>query len=254
MGSVMPRYKLQIEYDGTHFVGWQRQDLGTSVQGVLEAAAQEMFGEHVDVIGSGRTDAGVHARGQIAHMQTSSHRDCFVLMQALNALMRPHAVSVYGVEEVSETFHARFSAIRRHYLYRMITRRAPLALERDRAWHIYRPLDLGAMRQACAHLLGQHDFSAFRAAKCQSKSAIKTLEELRLEQDGNELNLYVSARSFLHHQVRNITGTLKLVGEGTIDPDKIPEIIASKKRAMAGPTAPACGLYLMQVDYPQEDA
>lgn len=248
----MPRYKLLIEYDGTDFVGWQKQALGFSVQSVLEAACTQMFGEAIDVVGSGRTDAGVHASGQVAHIQTSSPRDCFVLTQALNALVRPHGVSILESVEVPETFHARFSADMRHYTYRMIMRRAPLALERNRAWHIYKPLDIDAMIKASKHLLGQHDFSAFRAAQCQAPSPIKTIETLELIHQGENLFLNISAKSFLHHMVRNITGTLKLVGESKIDPGAIPQILESKARKKAGPTAPACGLYLTKVEYPQD--
>src|SRR6266851_1346327 len=226
----MPRYKLLIEYDGTPFVGWQVQDNGVSVQGVLASAVAAFCGERVHVQGAGRTDAGVHALGQDAHL-------------------RPHPVAVLAAEPVDDDFDARFSARKRHYVYRIINRRPDLTLEAGRAWRAPRPLDAPAMHEAAQRLVGQHDFTPFRAAECQAKSPVKTLDRLDVERDGDELRIHASARSFLHHQVRSMVGSLVQVGDGRWSPDDVARALAARDRRACGPVAPPDGLYLVRVDY-----
>jgi tRNA pseudouridine38-40 synthase len=244
------RYYLEIEYDGTPFVGWQKQTTGPSVQGCLEEAFAQFFPDAVSVEGSGRTDAGVHARGQVAHVDLSKYMDPFVLQQALNAHLRPWPIAVFHVKQCAPDFHARFSAIERLYHYHIINRRYPLAIDHHRAWLVFAPLDRDAMEMAAKHLVGHHDFSAFRASACQAKSPVRTLDELSLHYVGDDrIIVQARARSFLHHQVRNMVGTLKLVGTGTLNAQDIPDILTSKQRKKAGPTAPAGGLYLMKVRY-----
>lgn len=246
------RFKLTVEYDGTDFVGWQRQDNGPSVQGALEQAAHEFSGESVMVQGAGRTDSGVHALGQVAHLDLEREITAAKLRDALNAHLRPLPVAVLEVEAVTADFHARFSAKQRRYLYRIVNRRAPLALDARRAWFVPQKLDLASMRAGASHLTGQHDFSAFRAAECQAESALKTLDSLTLQRQGTEIRVECAARSFLHHQVRNLVGTLALVGRGKRPAEWIKEVLGSCDRNRAGPTAPACGLYLTQVLYEED--
>ena len=210
----MPRYKLTIEYDGTPFVGWQAQDNGTSVQGVLIDAVAAFTGERAAVQGAGRTDAGVHALGQVAHVDLAKDWDVDTVRDALNAHLRPHPVAVLAAKQVADTFDARFSAIKRHYLYRIVNRRADLTLDQHRAWRVPRPLDANAMHDAAQRLVGKHDFTTFRAAECQAKSPVKTLDRLDVARDGDEVRVTASARSFLHHQVRSMVGSLVHVGEG----------------------------------------
>jgi tRNA pseudouridine38-40 synthase len=248
----MPRYKLTIEYDGTAFQGWQKQESGQTVQDALEAAVQHFCGSEQTVSGSGRTDAGVHARGQVAHVDLPASYSPYSIQQGINYHLRPHLISVLMVEEVDDTFHARFSAIERSYEYHIINRSAVLTLDENKAWLVYKPLDVEKMREAATHLLGQHDFSAFRAQECQAKSPIKTLDELSIQQIETRIVFFTRARSFLHHQVRNMVGTLKMVGEGKLEPADVITILNSKDRTQAGPTAPACGLYFMKVSYPEE--
>jgi tRNA pseudouridine38-40 synthase len=245
----MPRYRLLIEYDGTPFAGWQLQANGTSVQGALTAALEAFCGERAHVQGAGRTDAGVHALGQVAHVDLTKETDPETVRDALNAHLRPHPVAVLSVEIVAEDFDARFSARRRHYLYRIVNRRADLALDRSRAWRIARPLDAPAMQIAAQHLVGKHDFTTFRAAECQAKSPVKTLERLDVERSGDELRVAAVARSFLHHQVRSMVGSLALVGEGKWQPDDVARALAARDRSACGPIAPPDGLYLVKVDY-----
>ena len=248
----MPRYKLTIEYDGTPFCGWQKQDGQRSVQGALEAAAAQFVQAPVELFCAGRTDAGVHARGQVAHMDLPVERAPFNICEGLNTILLPHPITVLAAEEVAPEFHARFDAKQRYYLYRIINRSSRLALDATRAWHIYRPLDLDAMREAASHLIGTHDFTTFRSTQCQSKSPLKTLDEIRIVQrkkNPEQIMVYLSARSFLHHQVRNMMGTLSLVGMGKWTPEQVREARDAKNRSAGGPTAPAHGLYLMQVDY-----
>ncbi len=245
----MPRYKLTLEYDGAPYVGWQRQDNGPSVQGELERAIHAFCGQDVAVHGAGRTDAGVHARGQVAHFDMDEARPIDKIRDGLNFHMKPEAIAVLSAELVDDDFHARFSATRRTYLYRIVNRRAPLALDRGHAWFVPRPLDVEAMAEAAKFLIGFHDFSAFRAAECQANSPEKTLDLLQVSRAGEEICFDVRARSFLHHQVRNFVGTLRVVGEGKRPPEWIGEILASRDRRLAGATAPADGLYLMEVGY-----
>ena len=245
----MPRYKLVIEYDGAPFVGWQVQDNGLSVQGALTAAIAAFCGETVAVQGAGRTDAGVHATGQVAHVDLAKAWDTDTVRDAVNAHLRPHPVAVRSAESVAGDFDARFSAVRRHYLYRIVNRRADLALERRRAWRIGRPLDADAMQRAAQRLVGRHDFTTFRAAECQAKSPVKTLDRLDVEQDGEDIRVHASARSFLHTQVRSMVGSLALVGEGRWSSDDLAGALTACDRTACGPVAPPDGLYLMQVDY-----
>jgi len=245
----MPRYRLNIEYDGQEFVGWQRQDSGLGVQQVLEDAARAFAGEAVTVQGAGRTDSGVHALGQVAHVDFAKDWPADTVKDALNAHVRPHAVSVLDAEPVDDEFHARFSATYRRYRYRVLVRRAPPAVAAGRVWWVPVPLDEVAMDAAGRVLLGNHDFTTFRASLCQAKSPVKTLDELTVRRDGDEIQFDLGARSFLHHQVRNIVGTLRLVGEGKWSADDLAEALAAKDRSAGGPTAPAHGLYLTGVSY-----
>lgn len=245
----MPRYKLTIEYDGAPFVGWQRQENGASVQAALESAITAFCGEEAALHVAGRTDAGVHALAQVAHLDLEQAVRTDKLRDAVNFHLKPHPIAILRAEEVSNDFHARFSAVRRAYLYRIVNRRAPLALDRGRAWFVPRPLDEAAMARAAGSLVGKHDFSAFRSAGCQAKSPLKTLDRLTVHREGMEVRIEAVARSFLYHQVRNLTGTLKLVGEGKHGPEWACQILESRDRRLAGPTAPAAGLYLIDVAY-----
>jgi len=245
----MPRYRLLIEYDGGPFVGWQMQTGGASVQGVITQAIAAFADERVTVHGAGRTDAGVHALGQVAHVDLARDWRPDRVRDALNAKLRPHPVAVLAVEKAADSFHARFSAKRRHYLYRIVNRRADLALERNRAWRVPRPLDAAAMHAAAQRLIGRHDFTTFRAADCQAKSPVKTLDRLDVERAGDEVRVHASARSFLHHQVRSMVGSLVLVGEGKWSADDFSATLAARSRAACGPVAPPEGLYLVSVDY-----
>jgi tRNA pseudouridine38-40 synthase len=245
----MPRYRLLIEYDGTPFAGWQIQATGISVQGVLAAAIEAFCGERAHVQGAGRTDAGVHALGQVAHVDLAKETDPETVRDALNAHLRPHPVAVLSAEIVAEDFDARFSARRRHYLYRIVNRRADLALDRSRAWRIARPLDAPAMHTAAQHLVGKHDFTTFRAAECQAKSPVKTLDRLDVSRLDDEIRVEAVARSFLHHQVRSMVGSLALVGEGKWQPDDVARARAARDRSACGPVAPPDGLYLVKVEY-----
>ena len=246
----MPRYKLTIEYDGTGLVGWQRQANGLSVQEVLETAIANFCGESVTVHGAGRTDAGVHALAQAAHLDLPRPAAPEVLRSAINHFLRPARISIVAAEAVSKSFDARLSAMGRVYLYRILNRRAPPALDRDRVWHVAPPLDIEAMREGACHLVGHHDFSTFRDSLCQARSPEKTLDALELRRVGEEIHVEARARSFLHHQVRNMAGTLKLVGVGRWHPDDVARALAARDRRAGGPTAPAEGLYLVEIRYP----
>jgi len=245
----MPRYKLVIEYDGTPYVGWQVQDNGTSVQSVITDAIAAFAGERVTVSGAGRTDAGVHALGQVAHVDLAKDWDNETVRDAINAHLRPHPIAVLTAERVGENFDARFSATRRHYLFRIVNRRANLALEQNRAWRIARPLDDTAMHAAAQKLVGRHDFTTFRAAECQAKSSIKTLDRLDVVRNGEEVRVLAMARSFLHHQVRSMVGSLVHVGEGKWSGDDLATALAACDRSACGQVAPPQGLYLVQVEY-----
>lgn len=247
----MPRFKITIEYDGTGLLGWQKQEDGPSVQGYLEDAIRKFYPDIKEVYAAGRTDAGVHAIKQVAHIDLDNGMTAFKVREAINGTLRPltSQVVITEAEEVDDDFHARFSATYRGYLYRITNRRAPLALDKNRSWWVLQDLDVEKMQEAANYLLGEHDFSSFRAAECQAKSPIKTLDRLDVIKVGDEIHLIVEAKSFLHHQVRNFAGTLKMVGEGKIKPIEIKEILEAKDRSKAGPTAPAHGLYLTRVDY-----
>jgi len=245
----MPRYKLTIEYDGAPFAGWQIQADQVTVQGVLTAAIAALSGEKPPVQGAGRTDAGVHARGQVAHVDLAKAWDTDTVRDALNAHLRPHPVAVLSAERVADDFNARTSAVKRHYLYRIVNRRADLALAAGRAWRVPRPLDAAAMHAAAQRLIGKHDFTTFRAAECQANTPVKTLDRLDVERRGEEVSVLASARSFLHSQVRSMVGSLVPVGEGKWSADDLAAALAARDRAACGPLAPPDGLYLMKVDY-----
>ncbi len=245
----MPRYRLTLEYDGAPFVGWQRQDNGASVQGALEDAIEKLSGERVTVTGAGRTDAGVHALGQVAHFDLDKIFEAGKVRDALNHYLRPDPVVVLESSVADGEFHARFSAMARHYLFRILNRRSPPALEEGRVWHVSPRLDAEAMHAAAQLLLGQHDFTTFRAAECQAQSPVKTLDRLDVSRRADEIHIEASARSFLHHQIRSFAGTLKLVGEGKWTPRDVADALAAKDRARCGPVSPPDGLYLVRVDY-----
>jgi tRNA pseudouridine38-40 synthase len=245
----MPRYKLTIEYDGAPFRGWQVQESDVTVQGVLERAAKALSGEDVRVHGAGRTDAGVHAKGQVAHLDLTKPFRTDQVRDAMNAHLRPHPIGVLSAERVTDAFEARFSAVKRHYLYRIVNRRADLALDLGHAWRVPKPLDVDAMHRAAQQLLGKHDFTTFRAAECQAKSPEKTLDQLDVVRAGENVNIVVSARSFLHNQVRSMVGSLVWVGEGRWSEADLKRALDAKDRTACGPVAPPDGLYLMRVDY-----
>ena len=243
------RWKLLLEYDGRAFVGWQRQDSGRGVQQAVEEAVQALTGENAVVQAAGRTDSGVHALAQVAHADLAKQLDGNTLRDALNHFLRAEPVAVLAAEPAPADFHARFSATERGYLYRILNRRPPPALEAGRVWWVPTPLDAEAMHAGAQRLVGHHDFSSFRASECQAASPIKTLDVLEVARDGAEIRITARARSFLHHQMRNIAGTLRWVGEGKWTPDDVSRALAARRRSAAGPTAPAHGLYLTHVRY-----
>ncbi|HEY4980485.1 MAG TPA: tRNA pseudouridine(38-40) synthase TruA [Pseudolabrys sp.] len=245
----MPRYKLIIEYDGAPFAGWQIQADQPTVQGVLTGAVEALTGERTLVQGAGRTDAGVHARAQVAHVDLTRDWDTGTVRDALNAHLRPHPVAILSVERVAGDFNARSSAIKRHYRYRIINRRADLTLDFGYAWRVPRPLDAAAMHAAAQRLVGKHDFTTFRAAECQAASPVKTLDRLDVERNGEDVNIRASARSFLHTQVRSMVGSLVMVGIGAWSADDLGKTLAARDRSACGQVAPPDGLYLMRVDY-----
>lgn len=245
----MSRFKLTLEYDGGAFVGWQRQDNGFTVQQALEEAVQRLTGQASLVQGAGRTDAGVHALGQVAHVDIDKPFTPEKLRAALNAHLRPHPVAVLAVAAVPEDFHARFDATERAYLYRILNRPPPPVLERGRVWWVSRPLDAEAMQEAAQYLVGNHDFTSFRALMCQAKSPVKTLDRLSVRRVGEEIHIDVLARSFLHNQVRIMVGSLSLVGSGKWRPQDMATALEARDRCAAGPTARPEGLYLSRVGY-----
>lgn len=246
----MTRWKLTIEYDGGPFMGWQRQEHGASVQQALEEALQRMTGEPARFIAAGRTDAGVHALAMSAHVDVTRELTAHRLREGLNALIRPHPVSILEVEPVADDWHARFSCLGRRYLYRILSRRAPPALDSGRVWHIPVPLDADAMGAGAAHLVGRHDFTTFRSAQCQSDSPVKTLDRLEITKVGGEIHVAAAARSFLHHQVRSMVGCLALVGRGQWAPDDMKKALEAKDRSALGFNAPPHGLYFVEAVYP----
>jgi tRNA pseudouridine38-40 synthase len=250
----MNRYRLTVEYDGRGLVGWQRQDNGLSVQQLLEEAGARLAGHAVEMVAAGRTDAGVHADGQVVHVNIEKPLAPDRVRDGLNFWLvsesRSSQVAVLAAEAVSEAFHARFSAIGRRYCYRIVNRRAPLTTQRGLAWSVAKSLDAGAMHEAAQRLIGHHDFSSFRAVECQAKSPLKTLDRLDVMRQGEEILVYAAARSFLHHQVRNMVGSLKWVGEGRWSPDDITRALEARDRRAGGPTAPPDGLSLTGVVYP----
>ncbi|HVA11703.1 MAG TPA: tRNA pseudouridine(38-40) synthase TruA [Stellaceae bacterium] len=245
----MPRYKLILEYDGAGLVGWQRQSNGLSVQEILETAVERLCGRKVTVHGAGRTDAGVHALAQAAHLDLPKEMPPDVIRNALNQHVRPHAVAVLAAARVGDHFDARRSARGRVYRYRILNRRAAAALERGRVWHVGTALDVAAMQEAASLLLGKHDFTSFRDSMCQARSPVKTLDALEVARIGEEIVVEARARSFLHRQVRNMVGSLKLVGAGKWRVPRIAEALAACDRRAGGPTAPPEGLYLIEVIY-----
>jgi tRNA pseudouridine38-40 synthase len=245
----MPRYRILVEYDGTPFLGWQRQAHGPSVQGALEEALRNFCGEEAGVRGAGRTDAGVHALGQVAHFDLEKSWEPFRVREALNFHLKPAPVAVLDCEAAAPDFDARYSATARHYRYRILCRRAPPALDRDRVWWLPIALDADAMAAAAKVLLGRHDFTTFRAAQCQANSPLRTLDRLDVSASGEEVVVEASARSFLHNQVRSMVGSLRLVGEGKWRASDLEEALEARDRAACGPVAAACGLYLVRVAY-----
>lgn len=254
----MTRYKLTIEYKGTEYAGWQRQENAPSVQQHIEEAITKFCAQSARLHVAGRTDAGVHARGQVAHVDLLPFKkpmDGFEIAKAINAHLRPHTIAVVKAEAVSDDFHARFAAVNKLYEYKILNRSARPTLEQDQVWHFKRPLDIGAMREGARYLLGTHDFTTFRATECQAKSPVKTLDRLDIlttpdhVSGGLNISFEVEGRSFLHHQVRNMVGTLSLVGDGKWQPQDVKTALDARDRKAGGITAPADGLYLMRVDY-----
>ena len=246
----MTRWRLTVEFDGSSFMGWQRQDHGPSVQQTLEEALQRMTGEQAVFTAAGRTDAGVHALAMTAHVDVGRELTAHRLREGLNALVRPHPISVLDVEQVADDWHARFSCVGRRYLYRILSRRAPAALDAGRVWHIAVPLEPEAMREGAAHLVGRHDFTTFRSAQCQSDSPVKTLDRLDVAKVDDEIHVTAAARSFLHHQVRSMVGCLAMVGRGQWQPDDMHKALAARDRAALGFNAPPHGLYFVEAVYP----
>ncbi|ARO14834.1 tRNA pseudouridine synthase A [Ketogulonicigenium robustum] len=250
----MPRYALLVEYDGQPFSGWQRQTSHPSVQGAIEAALAKLEEGPHTIAAAGRTDAGVHATGQVAHCDLTKDWDPFRLSEALNHHLRPAPVAILRAARVADDWHARFSAHERRYTFRLLSRRAPLAFERGQFWRVGHPLDADLMRAGAAHLIGLHDFTTFRSSICQAKSPVKTLDEVTITEiprhDGTEFRFFLRARSFLHNQVRSIVGTLERVGAGAWQPDDVAAALAARDRAACGPVCPPEGLYLSGVEYP----
>ncbi len=245
----MTRYKITVEYDGGPFVGWQIQENGPSVQAALVEAIYRFSGEHPEVRGAGRTDAGVHARGQVAHFDLNREMQPDRIRDAINFHLKPAPIAALACEPVAPDFDARFSATRRDYEYVIINRRAPLTLDAGRAWRVPVPLDADAMAEAARELTGKHDFTTFRSVQCQARSPVKTLNCLEVVRSGARITIHASARSFLHHQVRSMVGSLKLVGESKWSAGDLKAALGARRRSACGPVAPACGLYLVGVGY-----
>jgi tRNA pseudouridine38-40 synthase len=248
----MPRYKLVIEYDGAPFAGWQRQANAPSVQQAVEEAIGRFTGEDLRIQCAGRTDAGVHATGQVAHVDLAKTWRTDTIRDALNAHLKPLPVAILSAAQVSDSFNARMSAVKRHYRYRILNRRAPAALERNAVWHVPWAIDAGRMHEAAQVLVGRHDFTTFRASECQADSPIRTLDRLDVERDGELLTVQASARSFLHSQVRSLVGTLVQAGNGRWSIDDVRQALEARQRSACAPLAPPQGLALVAVDYPGE--
>lgn len=252
----MPRYALKIEYDGAPFSGWQRQKEHPSVQGAVETALRKLEPNAPDIAAAGRTDAGVHALGQVAHCDLEQDWDAFRLSEALNFHLKPHPVAIIAAAKVDDEFHARFSAIERHYLFRLVARRAPVTHDKGLVWQVKHPLNLAAMRAGAHHLVGHHDFTTFRSTDCQAKSPVKTLDQLDIEEiplsTGTEFRFQIRARSFLHNQVRSFVGTLERVGAGSWKPEDVKKALEATDRAACGPVCPPQGLYLASAVYPSD--
>lgn len=247
----MPRYRMVVEYDGTPYVGWQRQDNGHSVQGAIEKALHAMTGQWTSLRAAGRTDTGVHAFGQVCHVDLDRDWKAETVANAVNAhlVMANERVVILDCEKVPETFDARFSATKRHYLYRIIARRAPIAIEAMRAWHVKNPLDHEAMHEAAQMLVGHHDFTTFRSARCQAKNPSRTMDQITVTRSGELVEIRASAQSFLHNQIRSFAGTLKMVGEGRWSTQDVKDALEARDRSRCGPVAPPYGLYFMEVEY-----
>ena len=245
----MFKYKITIEYDGTNFVGWQRQENGPSIQSSIEKAIKKITSETVNVFGAGRTDSGVHAKGQVAHFELLKKISLDNIRDGINQHLRPLPISILDAKKVNEDFHARFCAQLRSYEYSIINRRSPLTLYKNQSWGVFKQLNINEMKKAALNFVGKHDFNAFRSIDCQSSTSIKTIQVCNIKKNDECIVLNISAKSFLHSQVRIIVGTLVEVGKGKIKPDAIQRIIESKDRKKAGPTAPAHGLYLAKVEY-----
>lgn len=246
----MFRYQLTIEYQGTNFVGWQKQiDNPSSIQQTIEQAIFKLTGENVDLIASGRTDAGVHALAQIAHFDLKAEKSAFKMLAGLNHYLFNTDIAIINCQESTHDFHSRFNAKLRHYQYQILNRRAHLTLHKNRVWHIPYLLDLQSMQEASSYLIGQHDFTSFRDAECQASSPVKTIDNIGIAKEDDLIKINISAKSFLHHMVRNIVGTLVLVGGKKISALDVKKILAARNRRESGPNAPACGLYLTQINY-----
>ncbi len=246
----MQRYKIIIEYDGAGFAGWQKQNISPSVQESIEKAIYDFSGEHANIFAAGRTDAGVHAYGQVAHFDLEKTHAARTVMDAINFHLRPQKITIIDAELVDDQFHARFSAKKRYYRYIIHNRHSPLALNSNRCWHVRRELDIEQMNVASKYFIGTHDFTSFRSIQCQSKSPIKTLDSITISKNNEDyITLDFHAQSFLHHMVRNITGTLKMVGAEKYKAEDVKEMLLAKDRSAAGVTAPAHGLYFVKVDY-----
>jgi tRNA pseudouridine38-40 synthase len=245
----MQRYKIVIEYDGSAFHGWQQQKGLISVQESIQDAIEMFSGEVVTVHGAGRTDAGVHAMGQVAHFDLNKIRSSREICSALNHFLKNKNIAILDATEVRQDFHARFSATSRSYIYKIINRRAHLTTQHGLAWHIPENLDINLMHVAAQHLVGLHDLESFRSTQCQSKSSVKSIDVIRVERHGDGIEVFIRARSFLHNQVRIIVGTLRKIGNTFWEPSKVQEILDARDRSAAGQTAPPCGLYLYGVEY-----
>jgi tRNA pseudouridine38-40 synthase len=246
----MPRYRIVIEYDGKQYCGWQTQAEGGSVQDAINDAIYGLSGERSRAFGAGRTDAGVHARGQVAHIDLEKDFSEYQIRAGLNFHLKAHSICVLEADIVDEEFDARFSATRRHYIYKIISRPSPLTIDAAHNWWVPQALDIASMQSASKYFIGQHDFTSFRSSECQSRSPVKTLDAMDVTLEDGVICVRTHARSFLHNQVRSMVGALKYVGSGKWEPEKVAEVLQAKDRRQCAPVAPACGLYLMQVDYP----